>query len=58
VAIRIDICESTKGHADIPITTDPLIKAIIKALQHDIVVMQDVDPVTSRPLNASIPSIH
>jgi len=30
---------------------------IVKTRQHDIVVMQDMRPVTARPLNASIPII-
>jgi hypothetical protein len=47
---------STKDRASMA-ALGPLTHTIIKARQHNVVLVQNVDPVTARSLNASIPSI-
>src|SRR6266480_2828538 len=56
MSVRISDRVSTKDRASIA-ALGPFAHTIVEARQHNIVLMQNVHPMTSRPLNASIPGI-
>src|SRR6266566_4281863 len=52
VAIRITDCKSAKGHAHMRIAANAAIKMVIKTRQHYVVLVQDVHPFSTSPLDA------